>query len=486
MRGTRRAVRVHARAASRAVVDLEIGRGDERSCAKGPPAPRSGTILDEGMADLSGTEELLRRPLAHNERLRALNAQLGAGERCSTRLGFGLRAQARVAAAGRSNLEAAATACAAAAAGENNDPKMGRVDVSKLKHFVSSLLRGQGSAPAEAETVADHLVMANLKGHDSHGVGMLPQYFNSIQRGLLKPNQPLTKVSDTGPMLVFDAGQGYGQRAAHEALLLGAERAKLHGVCVYALRRASHIGRVGTYAEMAAARGLVYTSWTNVGDHAPLVAPDGGTQARFGTNPVTMGTPKTKRNPAVILDMATSVVALGKVRVNFNKQLQMDEGALINGDGEPTTDPSVMFGATGTDGTAAVPTGALRAFGDHKGAGLALMCELLAGAIGGGGTIQPENERTDHIINNKVVVLFDPTQLTNESDIEKESDAMLEYVRSTPAARGKQVLVAGEPEIRSEQERRLNGVPIDSNTWAQLCQLANDDGSVSPPDVDFV
>ena len=153
---------------------------------------------------------------------------------------------------------------------------MGRVDADALKHFVSALLCGQGSDATEAEIVADHLVpsptmhsldcdqcfiacpyrlqdscwsdqvTANLKGHDSHGVGMLPQYFNSIQRGLLNPNQALHTVSDTGPMLVFDAGQGYGQRAAHEALLIGAERAKQHGVCVYALRRASHIGRVGT------------------------------------------------------------------------------------------------------------------------------------------------------------------------------------------------------------------------------------------------
>lgn len=121
---------------------------------------------------------------------------------------------------------------------------MGRIDADALKQFVSALLRGKGSGAAEAETVAEHLVGANLKGHDSHGVGMLPQYFNSIERGLLKPNQPLRTVSDTGPMLVFDAGQGYGQRAAREALVVGAERAKLHGVCVYALRRASHIGRV--------------------------------------------------------------------------------------------------------------------------------------------------------------------------------------------------------------------------------------------------
>ena len=218
----------------------------------------------------------------------------------------------------------------------------------------------------------------------------------------------------------------------------------------------------------------------------PLVAPDGGTQARFGTNPVTMGVPATSKNPAVILDMATSVVALGKVRVNYNKQLQMEDGALIDGKGEPTTDPAVMFGLTGTDGTAAIPTGALRPFGEYKGAGLALMCELLAGAIGGGGTIQPGNARTDHIINNKVVVMFDPQKLTPASEIEKEADAMLDYLRSTPAARGKQVLVAGEPENCSLQERTANGLPIDSNTWAQLCQLAANDGSVVPPPADFI
>jgi uncharacterized oxidoreductase len=362
---------------------------------------------------------------------------------------------------------------------------MGRVDSAALTAFVTALLEHKGSAPAEAGTVAAHLVEANLKGHDSHGVGMLPQYFNSIDRGLLVPNQPLETVSDTGPMLVFDAGQGYGQRAAREAVLLAAERAKEYGVCVYTLRRASHIGRVGTYAELAAEAGMVYASWTNVGDHEPLVAPDGGTAARFGTNPVTMGTPATGSNPPVILDMATSVVALGKVRVNYNKQLPMMDGALIDGDGEPTNDPAVMFGATGTGGQAAVPTGALRPFGEYKGGGLALMCELMAGAVGGGGTIQPANERTDHIINNLTAVVFDPTKLTAKAQIEEETDAMLDYLRSTPAAKGKQVLVAGEPETFSKADRGANGVPVDSNTWKQLLGLVAAGSAISAPKVDF-
>jgi uncharacterized oxidoreductase len=164
---------------------------------------------------------------------------------------------------------------AAAAAGD--DGGGGHIEASALRKFVTLLLLHKNSTRAEAETVATHLVEANLKGHDSHGVGMLPQYFNSVDRGLLHPNAPLRTISDIGPMLVFDAGQGYGQVAARTACLAAIERAREYGVCVYALRRAAHIGRVGAYAELAAEAGYVYTSWTNVGDHAPLVAPDGET-----------------------------------------------------------------------------------------------------------------------------------------------------------------------------------------------------------------
>jgi uncharacterized oxidoreductase len=357
----------------------------------------------------------------------------------------------------------------------------GTVGAAELLQFVTALLVSKGSAAAEAAIVAAHLLEANLKGHDSHGVGMLPQYFNSIDRGLLVPNAPLLTVSRSGSMLVFDAQHGFGQVAARAAVLEAAEVALELGVCVFALRHAGHIGRVGTYAELAAERGLVFLSLTNVGDHAPLVAPDGGTQARFGTNPVTMGFPPTQRNAAVVLDMATSTVALGKVRVAFNKGEEMAPGSLIDGQGEPTNDPAVMFGSTGTGTTAAVPTGALRPFGEHKGGGLALMCELLAGAVGGGGTIQPGNARADTIVNNLLAVVFDPARLTAQEFVEQEADAMLDYLRSTPPAAGRQVRVAGEPESASKLARAASGVPVDGNTWSQLCELAAATGVRPPP-----
>ncbi len=227
--------------------------------------------------------------------------------------------------------------------------------------------------------MADNLVMANLSGHDSHGVGMVPRYVDAVLEGGLTPNTGVKVLLDTGPLLNLDGQRGYGQITGVQAMQMGIERAKQHGVCTVALSRSHHLGRIGHFAEMAVAQGLVSVHFVNVLSR-PVVAPFGGGDGRFGTNPCCIGVPMGSRDPFV-LDFATSRVAQGKMRVAHNKGEQVPPGYLIDEHGHPTTDPGVVV----------VPQsngffGALMTFGDHKGFGMAMACELLGGALTGGGT----------------------------------------------------------------------------------------------------
>ena len=154
-------------------------------------------------------------------------------------------------------------------------------------------------------------------------------------------------------------------------MVIGIERAKKHGVCVVGLTIAHHIGRIGHWGEQCARAGMVSTHWVNVHGHKSMVAPFGGAEPRFTTNPYCTAVPRKGKEP-IVLDFATSQVAAGKVRVAFNKKVQMEDGLLIDAAGQPSTDPGVLYNP---------PFGAILPFGLHKGGGLAVICDLLAGAL---------------------------------------------------------------------------------------------------------
>lgn len=332
------------------------------------------------------------------------------------------------------------------------------ISAQNLKKLLLSILRQSGSDEYESELVAEHLVRANLSGHDSHGAGMLPTYIKNLKAGLLKPGASASLVSDSGSILVFDGQRGYGQRVATEAITAGIERCRGTGLTMVALRNAHHIGRVGAYGEQCAAAGLVSLHFVNVIDHAPLVAPFGSREARLATNPLCMAMPATAATPAVILDMATSKIALGKARVAMNRGEQLAPGLILDSHGEPATDPRVMFQE---------PRGAFLPLGEHKGYGLAFLCELLAGVLTGGGTIQPEAPRLGGIINNMLTFLVDPKRLVDHRWMEAEIDAVVRYMKESRPV-GEDVMVAGDPERKKSVERQELGIAIEDATWEEL------------------
>jgi uncharacterized oxidoreductase len=336
-----------------------------------------------------------------------------------------------------------------------------RQTADRLRRLASAILTAGGSAAPEAELVADHLVQANLAGHDSHGVGMIPSYVRHLEVGLVVPNTHAKLVKDDGPTLMFDGARGYGRCVAGEAMAAAIERCRQTGVVALTLANAHHIGRVGAYGEMSSGAGLVSLHFVNVSDHRGLVAPFRGTDPRFSTNPVCIALPGTDRQPPLLLDMATSAIAMGKVRVAKNEGKLVDEGALIDTAGQPTRDPNVMY----RDPIA----GALRPFGGHKGYGLAVVTELLAGALSGGPTIQPGNQRMGGIINNMLAILIDPARLAGLDWFHREIDGFLEYVKASPPAdAAAPVLVPGEPERIARAERSRAGVDVDATTWEEL------------------
>jgi uncharacterized oxidoreductase len=209
-----------------------------------------------------------------------------------------------------------------------------------LRRIGGAILRAGGSTAGEADLVAEHLVEANLKGHDSHGIGMIPTYVRHLRAGLVVPNTPAKVVKDDGPILMFDGNRGYGRVVAGEMMSAAIARCRQTGVTVATLANAHHIGRVGVYGEIATAAGLVSLHFVNVTDHRALVAPFRGGDARFSTNPVCIALPPTERQPAVVLDMATSAVAMGKVRVAKNEGKPAPDGTLIDANGQPTRDPT--------------------------------------------------------------------------------------------------------------------------------------------------
>ena len=333
-----------------------------------------------------------------------------------------------------------------------------------LRRIGRRIFIAAGSSEDEAWIVVDHLVEANLKGHDSHGVGMIPNYLRNLGNDKAKANEKGRIISDSGAFIVYDGARGYGQITAREATRLGIARAKENGVAVVALRNAHHIGRVGTYGEMCAAEGLVSISFVNLTDQRPAVAPWRGGDGRFGTNPVTVAIPGPTSDRPIIADMATSKIAMGKVRVARNKSQHVAPDTLLDDTGQPTTDPNVMYRR---------PRGALFTFGEHKGYALAFICEMLAGAVTGSGTMRPERQDAESVTNGFLLIVIDPGRIVDRSWLTDEIAAMTDYVTASPARNPDEpVLIPGDPERISRAKRIAEGVPIDDETWREIAEAA--------------
>ena len=346
-----------------------------------------------------------------------------------------------------------------------------RVSIHTLTAIATAILLHAGRNQTAAERVSSRLVSANVTGHDSHGVGMIPAYVDGIESGQLLPNADIEIVNDKGPFLLIDGGRGFGHVIAEQAMEVAIERAKASHLSVLSLRNSFHLGRLGDWGEMAAMSGFICIIYANVQSERPLVAPHGGSDARFVTNPYCTAIPATEKHPMFILDMATSTIAMGKARVANLSGKQVPEGSVIDPQGNPTTDPSVMFHE---------PAGSLTPFGQHKGFGLALLGDILGGAFSGGGAYLPEREVPDRIINNMMAILIDPDVFGEAKEFGIDVDKYIDWVKASPPAPGfDAVLMPGDPERLCTMDRLKNGIPLDAGTTEQLITAAK---SVNVPE----
>ena len=333
----------------------------------------------------------------------------------------------------------------------------------KLTTFAESLFRAGGVPADEAARVAQSLVLANLCGHDSHGMIRVVQYADAIKDGRLKPGAPFNIVKQTAAVLVVDGGWGLGQVQAHRLLDRLIPRAEALGLAAGTLKHCGHIGRLGEYAEAAAARKMAFMASVNNHGFGRGVAPPGGKEARIGTNPLCIGVP-TSGDP-VVLDIGTSVVAEGKVRVAFNKGQKVPDGWLLDPDGKPTTDPGVLYKE---------PRGSILPLGGnqaYKGFGIGLLLDMFVGGFSGAPCSTPG---APNMSGNAVFFLvIDINQFAGAEHFLREVSGLASNIKACPKAEGAQdILVPGDPERRACAQRRQSGIPLDDGTWKQLTDLA--------------
>jgi hydroxycarboxylate dehydrogenase B len=347
-----------------------------------------------------------------------------------------------------------------------------------LTELVSDTFAKAGCSTAEAERIGKYLVSANLTGHDSHGVARVPRYLQWKRDGVVHADRKVKMVTETPVLAVVDGLHGFGQTVTPQAVAIGVAKCKAMGLSMVALRNAGHIGRVGDWAEMAAEAGLVSVHFVNASGSV-LVAPFGGTERRLSTAPFCVGVPR-PGEPPVVLDFATSVVAEGKVLVASQGGKKLPANALINRDGKMSADPHVLYGEYTATGPrqAGKGTGAIRAFGDHKGSGLALMCELLGGSLTGMKATGLGGEAGDRFRGNGMLSFYvDPAVVDPENVFPEDVARYVGYYKSAkPTMPGGEVLTPGEPENRMRRQRLEEGIPLPDDTWAAIVAAAREVG----------
>ena len=347
------------------------------------------------------------------------------------------------------------------------------IKAQKLIDFVADIFARAGSSAEEARRVATYLTAANLTGHDSHGVIRVPRYVKSAVDGVIKTDQTVEVVIDAPSFAVIDGRFGFGQTVTPQAIRIGIDKCKAQGLSMIALRNSGHLGRVGDWAEMAAAENLVSIYFVNAAGSV-LVAPFGGVERRLSTAPYCVGVPRKGRDP-IVLDFATSLVAEGKVLVASRGGKKLPDNAMVGPDGEVSGDPHLLYGDYTPDGPREYlkGKGAIRAFGDHKGSGLALMCELLGGALTGNGATKLGRPFANGLLG----IFIDPERIDPQHFFDGEIGRYVAYVKDTkPAAGTPEVLVPGEVEARTRAERLRDGVPLPDDVWATIVAAARSVG----------
>lgn len=343
------------------------------------------------------------------------------------------------------------------------------VEHEVLRRFVAAIYEAAGTPSDNASIVAAHQAGANLVGHDSHGIQLLPSYLDRIELGHIVPDARPEVMGETPASLFVNGHWGFGPVVSEWTTQRVIEKARTVGIAFASIREQSHVGRLADYPLMAADAGLIGIMMCDSGQGPKQVVPFGGREARLGTNPVCIALPSDLPGP-VFIDMATSAAAAAKLKVARARNLPVPGDWLIDRDGNPSSDPNAFFA-----GGALLPLGG--AVG-HKGYGLSFMIEALAAILPGlGYGIDPKGRHNDGAL----IIVLDPAAVRPAAEFRADVADFATYLKETPLADGfSEVLYPGELEHRTEATRRRAGIPIEPGTWAEVSERATRLG-VEPP-----
>jgi uncharacterized oxidoreductase len=324
----------------------------------------------------------------------------------------------------------------------------------QLRKVGTEIFVAAGAPREEAEWVSKLLVKANLVGHDSHGIIRVIQYVKAIQKGEVNPDAKTEVVRETRASALLDGNWGFGQVVAKNAMEIAISKAKMNTIGTVCAFNAYHIGRLADYTTMAVENGMIGIAMAN----APkTVAPHGGMERLLSTGPLSYAFPAGGEIPFV-LDISTSVVAEGKVKVALHKEDKIPEGCLIDKNGNPSINPADLY-----DGGALLPLGG-DSFG-YKGFGIGLVVEVLSGILSKSGfSYLPEKRGNGLFFQAMDIESFMPVD-----EFKEQIDALIQKTKSSKLRLGfTEILIPGEPELRTEKERQKQGIYIPDRTWEEI------------------
>ena len=334
---------------------------------------------------------------------------------------------------------------------------------SALTDLSQKVFEAVGCPPDIAKRVTASLVDANLCGHDSHGVIRIPTYVEAVREGHVVADARPSVLRQTGVTALVDGHWTFGQVSAAFATQVAIEKAKGAGVSMVGIVRCNHIGRLGEYATMASDAGvaLIVTAG-GFGGRGVSAVPFGGSKPLFGTNPLAVGIPAGVQ-PDVLVDFATTAVAAGKIDVARAKKVPLPPGSIVDREGRPTTDPEDYYRG-----------GALLPFGGHKGYALSVMVEFLGRVMTGADSFA-EGSRGGPVYGRSgtLMLAMDPSVFVDAEQYAAAADETLARLKTVPPAPGTAgVMIPGEPEARSREERLVNGIPLAEETWERILATA--------------
>ena len=348
------------------------------------------------------------------------------------------------------------------------------VDAPAMERLVGAIFERAGCEAEEARRIAWRLTGANLRGHDSHGVLRARRYLEWMEAGKVLPGRRIEVERETEVIAVIDGGYGFGQTVGEQTVDLGVEKARRHGVAVTALKNSGHLGRIGDWAERAAESDCASIHMVNVRGSL-IVAPYGAIERRGSTSPFCAGVPR-PGEPPIIHDFATSVVAEGKAMVALHGGKPLPGDALVDADGNYTSDPRPLYGET-PPGRTPNPhdgPGALAPFGLHKGSGLNFFMEMFGGALTGSGTAAALGDAEKRRFCNGMLSIYMQVGAFRDDDwFAREVSAYVDYWKAArPARPGEEVLVPGEKERMTMAERVTTGLPLSEGAWEDILAAA--------------